>query len=526
MSLKEQLKPNEGGTLADAFGRFAVTGHFGWSDGRKLLHFLGEGEWEGPVKLYWRGYELNLADPAVVQFTPGALSDSPTDPVQPIHAFFPLTIPYSGTAVVSVDVPTGAPDVDDTPENLKGIFETRLLEDYDEDGEVVGRSYSQNHARVAAFLILKNSKLATSRIHWAEWLAFRDWCSVNLTWTDLAGTEHTTPRFRANMAFVAPTSVAEAVEFLQLTSCSIIVDDGERFRFLYPGDGREPVHAFTAWDNVLTYKVWRADRRERPVYLRARYRDLQTELLEETTWLVVDERELAIADTVSQPAEIRLGSCDDSQAGRVLRFQLGLKSRLGLFVEIRALGDSFHLIPGDLVTVNIPQEKIEGKTFIVIEATDESPETTAGERTFKLQEWDESIYSDAFAAPNDGVSTRTPPTGLTATVAGTAITLNWTRDSATNTAVQVWVNGGLIATLGDDVETYVHNVIYNGSYSCQVRNMYPTGASAFAGPVAAAVTLGQTEPGSGGGGGGGGGGYGGGGWDGRYWDGLFDGNVN
>jgi hypothetical protein len=523
--LKEQLKPNEGGILADAFGRFVVRGHQLFTEDRKRIVALGEGPWEGPVKVYHRANELNLSDTAVVHFAPGNRATSFADPNQSVSPFFPSLIPYSRTAILSVNIPSGMSDPTDSPDDLKSIMDTRILPDYDETGTVVGNSYSQNPARVTAWILLKVMKLPASRVNWAKWVEWRDWCDFELTWTNLAGDSKTTPRFRCNMAFVSPTAPTEALEYIQLITCSIIQDDGEQYQFFWPGDGRVPVHTFTAFDNVVNYKVWRTDQRERPVYLRARYRDLETEFLEETTWLVVDDEELSLADTVAQPAELRLASCDDSQASRILRFQLGLKSKLELFVELRALGDSYHVLPGDLVVVNLPAEGIAGKVCLVLESVDESPESSAGERTFRLQEWDPSIYSDEIALPNEGVSTRTPPLALAAVVTGTSIALTWTRNSATNTGVEVWVDGARIAALDPDVETYTHVVTYNGNYSIKVRNMYSTGGSAFAGPVTASVTAGQTEPGSGGGGGGTGGG-GGGGWDGRRWDGILDLLVN
>lgn len=89
------------------------------------------------------------------------------------------------------------------------------------------------------------------------------------------------------------------------------------------------------------------------------------------------------------------------------------------------------------------------------------------------------VYSNFTAEASATTSTITypAPTGLTATPASsTQINLAWTRNSTTNTSVQVWRNDSLLTTLSATTTTYNDtNLTPNTQYSYKLRHGYSGG---------------------------------------------------
>jgi hypothetical protein len=77
------------------------------------------------------------------------------------------------------------------------------------------------------------------------------------------------------------------------------------------------------------------------------------------------------------------------QARKVLKYIVDRAARKDLFVEFNGSALTYQVIAGDVVTLthSLGGEHIEDKEFMVIEASDASPEDTADTRSFKLQEW-------------------------------------------------------------------------------------------------------------------------------------------
>ncbi len=109
----------------------------------------------------------------------GTLKLWKNDTSQGIDLAFASDTPHSNVAWIVAYMPTGLGEVDtkaNPPYGLKGIFRTSKVNDYDTDGDVTGYAYSANPARIVADLILAKGNLPASRIDWAAWCAWRDYC--------------------------------------------------------------------------------------------------------------------------------------------------------------------------------------------------------------------------------------------------------------------------------------------------------------------------------------------------------------
>lgn len=509
--IQEIIKPGEA-TLTQAWGKHPVTGHLGYVDAEngRLLHWLGEGVWNRVLKAEYEGYELSVLDDAQVRFRPGTPEQSA------ITDWFPDALAYSGTVVLAVDLPADAPDASEQPGKLKAVCETGLVPDYNERGTYLGESYSANPARVFADGFRKRG--LTRLIDFKSWVAWRDACDVALTWS-FNGNTYTTPRFEANVFFSSAGSVRQFVELIALVSCTVIQFTGLKYRFFPPTVARTASYTFSFPKNVVSYKVYTTDAREKPVYLRASFRDAQNDYLEESSWIWIHPRMLESADVVDTPPEIRFSTMSRSQVSRVLNYQGRLKADCDRWIDIQATPDSFPVLVGDVVRAVIPDEGIDG-LFLVVRAGDDSPERTADTRSFTLQTYDPAIYTDEFVQPNAGQTTRPAPINLSAGIGGYSITLQWTRNSTTNTAVEVYLSGALVTTLPADTFIHTFTAPAVGSYPFRVRNLYDTGPSQFSNEAVAVVVGNTPEPGYGGGTGGGGGGPRGG-FDGYEWEGML-----
>jgi hypothetical protein len=181
--------------LADAFGLHVVQGHlvasreeFSGTTGDKEVWMRlalgsgasrdedGEGAWEGPVAVYYKGRKLDVAD---YRFFPGILSTGYADPIQGESPFFPGSGTNSGTAVIDIHLAAGLASEPD-PTGVDIIMRCAKIADYDEDGNRTEISYSANPARVKAYGCKRAGKL--SRIDWPYYIAARNYYDVALDW--------------------------------------------------------------------------------------------------------------------------------------------------------------------------------------------------------------------------------------------------------------------------------------------------------------------------------------------------------
>jgi hypothetical protein len=152
-----------------------------------VVVLLGEGPWDGVESLYWGG---DLISPTSYHFHSGELSTSMDVATQlgdgswtqGVDPWNQGGLTYSGTAYIIVKLPLGV-TADDDFSKLKGVYRCLKVQDYDEDGVALGKSYSVNPARVWTDLVIERRGLSTSRINWPSWVDWRDFNDVDIDWT-------------------------------------------------------------------------------------------------------------------------------------------------------------------------------------------------------------------------------------------------------------------------------------------------------------------------------------------------------
>jgi len=214
------------------------------------------------------------------------------------------------------------------------------------------------------------------------------------------------PRFECHIAFTQETSLEDALDQVCFMACADWQETPE-IRFLTPEPAVMPgleahaaqrliVHHFDAReggaDNILkrTITAYPVDVRERWSKVTGAFRDLDHQDLIED--FVDDDRDALIdqAKRIVTPGQINLGNMNRSQALRVLKWLMRLRSDRIWFCELRAGADSLDVLPGDVVKVSHPKYNWVEKLFMVIDAADDGE--GADERTFILQEYDPANY--------------------------------------------------------------------------------------------------------------------------------------
>lgn len=382
----------EGAVLPFMTGEHIGSGHVllnRTNDPRALLMALGDGPWSKAKFVKYKGEDLPSAH---WHFHPGTVSSGFTDPVQGRPFFFPGGLTLSRTAYLEARIPgTDEPD----PSELIGRYETALLPDYDESGAELGISYSANPARVAAFFILKQARLAARRVDWVSWKAWRDYCDGLIEWND--GKEvRQIKRFEAHLSFSGPLPLTDALNILTDISATIWQDDGTKLLF-FPPVARPSAYTFNE-SNIVneTLEITTVDLRQAPTRLRINFRDLRSELLAPAYWeaklpdSIIDRRGIIDAGA------LEYGPMHYSQAQRISKYRLRRLSAYPLRASFEARGDTFMLVPGDPVTMSHPAfgDLTAGE---VLEAEDLAD--GSGDRHFLIGLRREPFYSDTDHEP-------------------------------------------------------------------------------------------------------------------------------
>lgn len=220
------------------------------------------------------------------------------------------------------------------------------------------------------------------------------------------------PRFESHIAFTGETELLAALDQVCFQACSDYQIKGRKIRFLTPDPcapkGTVPAHAAQrqivhhfdgtslTLDNIVrrTIQAYPMDVRERWNYLKGIYRDLDDKDLIED--FVEDERKqlrIEAKRKIAPGQPVNMGNMNRSQALRVLKWWLRLRSDRVWFCELRAMADSLHVLPGDIVEVSHTTYNWDHKLFMVLDANDEAG--GASERSFVLQEYEPlDYYSD------------------------------------------------------------------------------------------------------------------------------------
>lgn len=401
------ISDGEGGLLALAYGRHICIGHLAYYEHQEgpppvafAVYMQGEGPWEGIEKAWYayQGEEIpasaNSTDPGY-HFHPGTLSSGPSDPVQGIDSFIPTGITYNKTAntVVKFKEQYAA---EQRPEKFRGRYKCRLVPDYDNTGtETDPGSYSANPARVAADILINRGKMPVTRIDWPSWVAWRDYCDGSLSWDD-GTTTHSIARFEAHPAFTEPIDLPDALDVCCMLSCSRWQDDGAKLRFLLPTDMTSQ-HTFRP-DNTVKTRIVPADVQGSPRHIVAKFLDVLDEYFTEASVELVNE---TLVNQYGDRLSVRaFPNMNHSQAQRIIAYQMRLETENPIFLELTAAGDSMHLLPGDFCTYEFGDANLDSY-YLVIDASDNSPERTPDERVFRLQQIGAAPGSGALYSDSD-----------------------------------------------------------------------------------------------------------------------------
>jgi len=401
----EQLITDEGGLLAVAYGEHIVAGHLiahkyepGPPPSSKLIVAGGEGEWDSVVTCWYAAEEIASSPDGTTagyHFYPGTIPVSTTDPTQPVDSFLSSGLAYNSTAYLAVLLPEKFA-TEDRPDKLKWRPKCKKVYTYDVNGTPsTATVYSVNPADVAVDRIRKyyedrydDQTVALrrfrDRVDWQSYKDFRDYCAATISWED-GTTTRTIPRFECHVAFTSDVNLGDALGVICSTAATWWQDDGQRIRFIPPNNTTIEHHFDES--NIVSgsFSITPRDMRDRPNYLLAEFRDLDDPYLAPTKTPPAYRQDLIDRVGRVRPANRVFPNMYRSQAERLLQRQLRLEADNPNIVNLRGMGDSFHVLPGDYVTVS---HSLTGWTYqkcLVLEANADSAEKAADEVDFTLQ---------------------------------------------------------------------------------------------------------------------------------------------
>jgi hypothetical protein len=289
---------------------------------------------------------------------------------------------------------------------------TLIINQWTDDGQYDIPTLGNTHTGTIA---LTAGSFYTIEVWWNEGIANAEF---SLKWSSASQTEEVIPqaylypeatnnaRYEAHVAFSTPTTLDAMIAAVLMVSNSIKQDVDGKIEF-YCVEQLASSFAFNEADNPKTIldiqinetesmtslKFYRSDVRETEVQnvFEATFRDLDSQYLEEPL-TPIRESVQELIDSAGREIYgdvIDLYNMTRWQARKVLKYIVERIAGKDLFVEFNGSALAYQVIAGDVVTLthSLGGEHIEDKEFMVIEAHDKSPEDTADERYFKLQEW-------------------------------------------------------------------------------------------------------------------------------------------
>jgi hypothetical protein len=267
--------------------------------------------------------------------------------------------------------------------------------------DCIYRFYLQRNAYSDAVALDKLQR----RVDWQSYTDFWNYCQSLITWNDGTNPTRQIKRFECHVVFTGEVSLADALDQVCATAATFWQDDGERIRFITP-DKIAPVHHFhydptdtSRKSNIVadSFSIVPRDIRERVNFLTVKFRNL------DDTYLGEVKVEVSRPDLIKRVGKIAsertLPNMYISQAQRLLERQMRLEADNPILCTLRGLGDSFHVLPGDFVTVTHPVANWKYQRCLVIEAGPDSAEKTADECAFTLQKIDGDLYVDTDHKP-------------------------------------------------------------------------------------------------------------------------------
>ena len=421
-----------------AYGRHLVAGapvfqHRLPASNRTILFIaLGDGEWDSAEVVWVNGRSINLADGNRFHFHPGTDGEAGIEPAgegrnQKICSLFPSAftgLTFSRTAYIALDLPDD-PAAPGPGFDVRGIYRTRRVRIFDADGKQTGYAYSANPAwqLLDAFIALhlKPHGLAKEALTTAEkaridFAAFRS--AARFCDADIGGG---VKRFESHVAFLDTADLGSIFETLRaLCRGYLLEQDGKLGLFI--DQPRRSVFTFST-DHILTSSLELPAKPLRSLANRLiiKARDLESgggdatrDFAPWTKTLDDEPHQDRIGRILKK--EFDLGANSRERAERVGRYWINRSLRLTEQARVRLTPEAGALMPGDRVSGPARIDYSRTRDWEVLDISD-NPD---GTRDAFLQEYDESIFSDA-AESQQGVEETSIPTRTVAAREGAAI---------------------------------------------------------------------------------------------------------
>jgi hypothetical protein len=428
----EEFVAEAGGLLPKAYGECFIAGNLilhkytlGTPNTSIIYVALGEGqgsgaghgEWEEALDVYYAGQPLSVSPNGSTEgyrFYQGFISTAVASGPQPVDAFLPTGLSYSGTAYIAVKLPDDLANAEDRPDKLRGRYKCRRTFKFDSTGRVIDYGYSTNPARVAADIVLSYYerkfpldpdvalRLLQEKIDWDAWKIWHDFNAELIEWDD-GTTVRNIPRFEFHGAFTTDINLADALDQICSSCGAFWQDNGKQLVFLPPTE-REPVHHFHP-GNLLSkgISVEPRDLRNAHNYLIGEFRDQDDEFLGS------DSVEVRVENLIKQYSENKvthaLTSMNRSQAGRLMNLRANLEVNNPNICAFIGNASSYRVLPGDFVTVSHPTTGWNYQRCLVLAATLSSANGAPDTCEFVVQEINGQLYSDTAHGPRQEVLT-------------------------------------------------------------------------------------------------------------------------
>ena len=414
--------------VALAYGRHIAGGNVVFEqenpDGTvTLLLALGEGEWDGPERVWVNGLELDLADTTLFHFHPGLEGENgretnPTARNQKICSFFPANfvpqLTFSRTAYAAFrlrrDPTSPGPEFD-----IRGIYRTARVRQFDTAGNQTAYAYSANPAWIALDLLLRRvlfphgkpgEALPQSVKDRVDFQAFRNW--ADFCDTDLTINAQVVNRFECHVAFVDPTDLLRALEWVHFQGRAYLLERSGKLA-PFADQPRGPLLAVEPGDLAAdSLQFGRRSLRAAANHYLFRFRALDSGVAcnDPRADFQPQLKEAADEDHQDQvgrviTAEVDLGNSTPERAERLAEYLKRRTLDLSATLALRLLPDTpgaLDLLPGDLLEAPADLAYTGTRPYEILEISDEPD----GSRQLFALEYSDSIFVET-AGPQQQV---------------------------------------------------------------------------------------------------------------------------
>lgn len=401
------------GSLCYGLATFhAGNGKFVRQAGTRAQLALGVGRYNGLRKLAYSGIDI-----------PSQYYRFHNDGANPSDDYFPLDVPHLGWSWTNFEIP-GAMGSENDLSKIVGIAECRKVADYNGSGGQVDLSWSQNAARIA----VDGIKLFTGSpnyVDFGSYLEYKAFCDELIS-VNINGQNVQQERFKINLVFLLQQSIT-LEQFLNRV-CELSCTDWQwsrgKIRFLPPTNAnQQPKFDFSLTKVAQEFKFQAHTFKNRYNGVEVAWRDENDSLLREQQPIIVDRR--ANNNVPKRFYTFDYGVGRKHQVERFAHCTARLRCDLPDYAFIRGSWKSYHVLPGDVVTLSHPTADWTEKRCKVIKKN-ENEESGIG-YNYSLQVQPSEPYSDTDTSP---LVTRTAVIGANPYTPPPVPTFTLTPDSA------------------------------------------------------------------------------------------------